>query len=95
MSGDPAHGEPILLVIDDDHSNALAALAHAREMGAFDAPVIEVAPEPEKLSPLRAAMARLDARLNGADRRALRRAQNKVNGTKETFAQMAERLARK
>ena len=49
---------------------------------------------PPKLSPLRAAMERLEARLNGADRRALRRAQAKVTGKKEGFAAMSARLTR-
>ncbi len=64
----------------------IGALAKARKEGEK--------PKEPALSPLRAAMARLDARLNGKDRRTLRRAQNKVNGTKESFAAMSARLMR-
>lgn len=89
-----AKPEPVkLLVVDGDLRAPLCADMAVFESQEIGVPVIQE-PEPEKPSLLRAAMARLDARLNGADRRALRRAQAKVTGKKEGFAAMSARLQR-
>ncbi len=84
--------EPKLVLVVDDANRHLAEEIMRPGMPCL---LVHPAPEPEKLSPLRAAMARLDSRLNGKDRRALRRAQNKINGTKESFAAMSARLQAK